>query len=317
MERMPFIVEEPRSRSDFSAMEELQIEVWSRDTSLPLPMLWVAVETGGLALVARRPAEDDVIGFCLAVAAFDGKDAWLWSHMAAVKEGWRSHGVGRALKYRQYHWARQRGFPLITWTFDPLMAKNAYFNLVYLKAMARTFFPNHYGPMDDPLNKGLPTDRFLCEWWIEEEDPWQRGEAFPQPLPPGPVFLEAVASSHPLLPRPRLHPDVEASPEGGEALEGTWSSDGNIRRLQRPAPSWRREEALLGLREGAAYIEIPWDFLALKDRDFDLAIAWRRASAAAFNYAFRRGWVAVHVERFPQEGKARYLLVPGQKGDSS
>ncbi|MDI3269919.1 MAG: hypothetical protein QJR00_04365, partial [Bacillota bacterium] len=206
-------------------------------------------------------------------------------------------------------------FPLITWTFDPLMAKNAYFNLVYLKAMARTFLPNHYGPMDDPLNAGLPTDRFLCEWWIEEEDPWDRPETFPAALQ-GPLFLEAQASSDPLLPRPRLHPEVEASPQGRRALSMPWSDDGAIHRLKKPSPPWRREEAIFGLAKGTAHIEVPWDFLTLKEKDFSLAIAWRRASAAAFSYAFSQGWTAVHVERLPEEGKARYLLVPGRKGDA-
>ncbi|MDI3269230.1 MAG: GNAT family N-acetyltransferase, partial [Bacillota bacterium] len=114
MKENRYIVEEPRRRSHFEAMERLQIEVWNRETSLPVPMLWVAVETGGLALVARQPEKEEVVGFCLGVPAFDGKEAWLWSHMAAVKEGIRSHGIGRALKYRQYRWAREEGFPLIT-----------------------------------------------------------------------------------------------------------------------------------------------------------------------------------------------------------
>jgi predicted GNAT superfamily acetyltransferase len=70
------------------------------------------------------------------------------------------------LKLAQAEEARRRGLELITWTFDPLEARNAYINLHRLGAIARRYERDHYGVMDDELNRGLATDRFEAEWWL-------------------------------------------------------------------------------------------------------------------------------------------------------
>jgi predicted GNAT superfamily acetyltransferase len=70
------------------------------------------------------------------------------------------------LKLAQAEEARRRGLELITWTFDPLEARNAYINLHRLGAIARRYDRDHYGIMDDDLNRGLATDRFEAEWWL-------------------------------------------------------------------------------------------------------------------------------------------------------
>jgi predicted GNAT superfamily acetyltransferase len=55
----------------------------------------------------------------------------------------------------------------IEWTFDPLKAKNAFFNLERLGAVARRYLADHYGPVESKLQQGLPTDRLVAEWWLE------------------------------------------------------------------------------------------------------------------------------------------------------
>ena len=72
--------------------------------------------------------------------------------------------VGYALKLHQRAWALQRGIATITWTFDPLVRRNAYFNLAKLGVRATRYLPNFYGAMQDPINAGDDTDRLLVDW---------------------------------------------------------------------------------------------------------------------------------------------------------
>jgi predicted GNAT superfamily acetyltransferase len=63
--------------------------------------------------------------------------------------------------------ALRAGVDCIQWTFDPLRAKNAYLNIARLGAVVRRYFPDCYGRVDSRLQKGLPTDRVIAEWWIK------------------------------------------------------------------------------------------------------------------------------------------------------
>jgi predicted GNAT superfamily acetyltransferase len=155
-----------RGLAEFAACFEIQRAVWgSPDADLtPLPIFVVAAETGGQVLGAF--AGDRMVGFALALAGVRGRAPFLHSHMAAVLEPWRDRGVGRTLKLFQRRDALARGIDLIEWTFDPLVIKNAWFNLVSLGAIARRYLPNQYGPLSGPLQAGLPTDRLVAEWHL-------------------------------------------------------------------------------------------------------------------------------------------------------
>ena len=59
-----------------------------------------------------------------------------------------------------------RGIDLITWTYDPLLARNVQLNIAKLGAVCNTYLANLYGEMRDGLNAGLPSDRFQLDWWI-------------------------------------------------------------------------------------------------------------------------------------------------------
>jgi predicted GNAT superfamily acetyltransferase len=86
--------------------------------------------------------------------------------MAAVLDKYRDRGIGRRLKLFQRDDALARGISLIEWTFDPLVTKNAYFNLMRLGAVARRYLPNVYGITTSPLHAALPTDRLVAEWHL-------------------------------------------------------------------------------------------------------------------------------------------------------
>ena len=124
---------------------------------------------GGLVLLAREA--DEVIGMHFSFPGFRNGKTYLYSHMTGVTHQDKYRGVGEALKLAQKEWAGTHGYDLIAWTYDPLMALNAHFNINKLGAVVRTYLRNFYGSMEDALNFGLPTDRFVAEWWINYTKP--------------------------------------------------------------------------------------------------------------------------------------------------
>ncbi len=75
----------------------------------------------------------------------------------------------RLLKLAQREDALARGIDLIEWTFDPLQRKNAYFNLARLGAIVSSYIPNCYGWTSSLLHAGMPTDRWVAEWWLRSK----------------------------------------------------------------------------------------------------------------------------------------------------
>ncbi|GAA2203885.1 hypothetical protein GCM10009850_000650 [Nonomuraea monospora] len=102
----------------------------------------------------------------------------LHSHVTGAVIG---KGVGYALKLHQRAWCRERGLERITWTFDPLVRRNAYFNLVKLGARPEAYLPEFYGAMADAINEGDASDRLLAVWRVtgEQDDKLPPGEAYP------------------------------------------------------------------------------------------------------------------------------------------
>ncbi len=142
---------------------------------------------GGLVLGAYDGGR--MVGFQYAFIGRRGKLFYLYSHMTGVVEEKKYSGIGYELKMAQKRWARENGFKLVAWTFDPLMGLNANFNVRKLGVIARTYLPNFYGLMTDKLNRGAETDRFVAEWWVESKS---ERESF------DPASFAAVNSTAPL-----------------------------------------------------------------------------------------------------------------------
>src|ERR1700688_4233354 len=151
---------------EFEACLRVERKVWkSSDIDVvPIPLFVVASETGGQVLGAFKG--EDLVGFTLAIAGWRARKPFLHSHMTAVLDGHRDRGIGRRLKLYQRKDALARGITLIEWTFDPLVAKNAFFNFMRLGAIARRYLPNVYGITTSPLHGSLPTDRLVAEWHL-------------------------------------------------------------------------------------------------------------------------------------------------------
>jgi predicted GNAT superfamily acetyltransferase len=95
----------------------------------------------------------------------------LHSHMTAVLDDYRDQGIGYALKIDQWHWAKNNNYREITWTFDPLVARNAKLNLIKLGVDISAYYPNFYGDMPDALNAGDESDRVMASWKVVGDRP--------------------------------------------------------------------------------------------------------------------------------------------------
>jgi len=204
--------------------------------------------------------------------------AAMHSHITGVLGGTAGTGVGSALKWHQRQWALERGLSRITWTFDPLIARNAYFNLTRLGARPETYFVDFYGAMDDGPNRGQPTDRMQVGWDLTAAATVEAGHS---------ARLDAKGGSG---------PDVREAREAGAAVLLSVGADG--RPVTGRSEVDRQDSVLLG---------IPADIEALRRSDPSSALAWRYELRAALALLMAdRSW---HVTGFARSGW--YLLRRG------
>jgi predicted GNAT superfamily acetyltransferase len=161
-----------RSHEEFAACEAMSRDIWgaAERNVVPRELLLTMQHNGGLVHGAFL-AEGRMVGFCFAFLGRRDGQLRLCSHQLGVISEFRGKGIGIALKQAQQRDALGLGYELVTWTFDPLEARNAYINLHRLGCIARLYDRNHYGAMEDELNRGLPSDRFEAEWWLRRPKP--------------------------------------------------------------------------------------------------------------------------------------------------
>ena len=161
---------------------------------------------GGTVLGAY--AEGRMVGFTF---GYLGKNArtgeiYHYSQVAAVHPDWQGLGVGRALKLGQREHVLATGVTRMRWTFDPLRAANAHFNLDVLGARGRWFVPDVFGVEDTGRDAGMPSDRLIAEWDLTAE-PGARHPARP-PHTELSWGEQAADGNDVLLGLPRLWDDV-------------------------------------------------------------------------------------------------------------
>ena len=128
-----------------------------------MDVIIAVVHSGGYASLATSDlaTKRQVVGGSLAlVGRHENK---LHSHVTGVKSDLRNSGLGSALKQHQWAWAKENNFATISWTFDPLVRRNAHFNLVTLGAKVVSYHRDFYGELDDVINSGDSTDRLVVE----------------------------------------------------------------------------------------------------------------------------------------------------------
>ena len=167
------------SIKNFSTTAELNLareifdSTWSKDfgTEITPNLLQALVHSG--AYVSGAFMDGKCIGAAFAFPATT-RGLHLHSHMTAVLDEYRDQGVGYALKMDQWHWAKKNNFSEISWTFDPLVSRNAKLNLIKLGVNISSYHPNFYGDMPDALNAGDESDRLMVSWKVIGENPVQR-----------------------------------------------------------------------------------------------------------------------------------------------
>jgi predicted GNAT superfamily acetyltransferase len=161
-----------RTHDEFAACEAMSRDIWgaAERNVVPRELLLTMQHNGGLVHGAFLP-QGRLVGFCFAFLGMRDGQLRLCSHQLGVLPEFRGSGIGIALKQAQRYDALRQGYELVTWTFDPLEARNAYINLHRLGCIARVYDRDHYGAMEDDLNRGLPSDRFEVEWWLSRPKP--------------------------------------------------------------------------------------------------------------------------------------------------
>jgi predicted GNAT superfamily acetyltransferase len=161
---------------------ELQREVFALPESelSPVRHLVVTKNAGGWSLGAFDG--DRLAGFVLCVPAFLRGERAFYSHMTGVRPEYQSRGVGARLKWAQRARALSEGVTRIRWTFEPVKARNAYFNLEKLGAVVLEFRHDFYGTdyAASGGSVGLAGDRLFAEWDLtgEKVATLSRGETY-------------------------------------------------------------------------------------------------------------------------------------------
>ncbi|HEX8929579.1 MAG TPA: GNAT family N-acetyltransferase [Actinomycetota bacterium] len=241
---------------------ELFIDIWQTDRAEApcTPALLRALAYSGNYVAGARLA-GRMVGASIGFLHPAGETVGLHSHITGVLDAVQVRGIGFALKQHQRAWALARGLDLVSWTFDPLVRRNAHLNLVKLGAEIVEYLPNFYGRMPDGINAGDESDRCLVCWPLAGE--------------------RAVAASRGPVPEPSL--DVlrragarvllQAGP-GGRPLAGD------------PGPP------------GATLLaQVPDDIVAMRGAEPELARRWRAALRATMGEALGRGLAATGITR--------------------
>ena len=158
------------TRADFDSCVLLQKAVWGlSDLEITSAIQLIATTHAGGLLHVAESAEGQAVGFAYAFPATRDGVCHLHSDMLAVLPEYQQRGVGVRLKWSQREEALARGIDHITWTYDPLQARNAHLNLRRLGGEASEYLENFYGITTSSLHHGLPTDRLFVRWALNSE----------------------------------------------------------------------------------------------------------------------------------------------------
>jgi predicted GNAT superfamily acetyltransferase len=249
--RLGITVRDLREPAAHEAAAQLLARVWraeSPDELLNARMMRALAYAGNYVVGAYRGAV--LIGCAVAFFGIDH----LHSHITGVDPAAQSRGVGHAIKLHQRGWALDRRIESVHWTFDPLVRRNAYFNLHKLGARAVTYLPDFYGRMTDGINAGDTTsDRLYIQWDVASPEAIAAAGGDTRD-----VDLAAVSAAAEVV----LDRDADGAPSPNKA-----AYDG------RPL-----------------LVAVPADVEDLRGRDPDLAVRWRGEVRAALVGGLEAGY---------------------------
>ena len=234
-------IRRPRNPADYFACQDAQRRAWGlvdEGYVVPIATMVGADRHGGLVLGAFRD-DGTAVGLSFGFLGRIEGALGLYSQLTGVVPEYQGRGLGRRLKQRQFDFAVAEGLSCVAWSFDPLQASNARFNLDVLGATASEYVADMYGPRTDALNAGVPTDRLIAVW---RADPPPRPEPPNDPMAALPFLVETAP--HPDGP-PAVRPIDPEAPLALLEIPGAF----NALRSSDPeaANRWR-----LAVREGFA-----------------------------------------------------------------
>jgi predicted GNAT superfamily acetyltransferase len=271
------------STLEIEAIEDLERQIWpgSETDVIPSHLLLAVVHGGGLLIGAydeiKNPTQPIgfVFGFPGIYLTPDGPRIKHCSHQLGVLPEYRNFGIGYRLKRAQWQMVRHQGIDRITWTFDPLLSRNAHLNISKLGTVCNTYLRDFYGEMRDEMNKGLPSDRFEVDWWVNTRR------------------VERRLSKH-----PRRHLQLADYQKAKTPLIPSFSTTWDIFPVDNPL----------------VLVEIPVDFLGLKIKDPTHALEWRLSTRSIFENLFSQGYLITDFVHTGEEGSigSYYVLSHGE-----
>jgi len=283
-------------------VEDLQRIVWpgSETDVVPAHLLITAVHNGGFVIGAFLPENGvrtnvSLVGFAYGFPGLystpDGPRLKHCSHQLAVHPEFRGKSLGFKLKRAQWQLVRHQGIDRITWTYDPLLSRNAHLNITRLGAVCNTYRREVYGEMRDGLNVGLASDRFEVDWWVNSQRVKKRLSTRARPNLDLAHFLAAEAEV--------INPT--------QLGEHGWA-------IPPKSAGSATDNALVDSVPNILLVEIPSDFLALKDADIELAREWRMTTRAIFEDLFQRGYLATDFVYSPGKFPRSYYVFSHGEG---
>src|SRR5690625_2631199 len=265
-----------RAVSEYQACVEMQMDIWG-DTygELVLPIILRIVQSVGGVAVGAFAEDGGLEGFVFGITGVSGGRLIHWSHILAVRPELRNSGLGRRLKEYQREMLRPLGVEAIRWTFDPLVAKNAHFNLNRLGAEVVEYVEEMYGSTGSILH-ALGTDRLIVEWPVDSPD--------------------GIATRRREVAEPKL------LPEGGVAPVANLTETGEPIDPEAELPT-----------STMVKIAIPADLDELIESDLERAKWWQRTIRRTLPHYLDLGYRVLGLERRLDEGLALYhLMVDGE-----
>jgi predicted GNAT superfamily acetyltransferase len=268
---------------------EIQRQVWQENDTeiIPAHLMQAAVHSGGLVIGAY--ADQTLVGFVFGFPGFyttpDGPRLKHYSSIMGVRPEWQGQGVGFSLKRAQWQMVRHQGIDRITWTYDPLLSRNAWLNITRLGGVCNTYLRDFYGNMQDSLNKGLPSDRFDIDLWVNSQ-----------------------RVNHRLSRRRRNALSLEHFLAGGAGVIEPLKVE-----QQDPQDTSQLSGIQLGSEQTFLLVEIPADFQAIKTADMQLALLWRMRTRLVFEWLFAAGYIVTDfVRSTANPNKSYYVLCHGE-----
>ena len=178
-------------------------QVWGSVTQLvTIEILMAVSHSGGYVSAAYETRGDGerMLGASVGILARHHGQPALHSHITGLLPGARRSGLGRAMKMHQRRWAEAHDIEWVVWTFDPLVRRNAWFNIAVLGAEVDAYLPSFYGEMTDAINVGDESDRLLMVWDVTAPipaEPREGDDATDPTLVPTPADIVEVRRNDP------------------------------------------------------------------------------------------------------------------------